>query len=95
MCLFWVIRLIAFKTQLSAVLHAGYLVSYHNLHSLCLSFNNRSKPGSLLLRSKSVILLVDSLYAEAIEAEKSRAALSASTPDLCSILGDINSDARL
>jgi hypothetical protein len=33
------------------------------------------------LRSRSVILLVDSLYAEAIEAVNSRAALSASTPD--------------
>jgi hypothetical protein len=33
--------------------------------------------------------------AEAIEAEKSRAALSASTPDLISILGDIISEARL
>jgi hypothetical protein len=44
-----------------------------------------------LLRSKSVILLVDSLYAEAIEAEKSRAALSAFTPNLISILGDVNS----
>jgi hypothetical protein len=42
--------------------------------------------------SKRVILLVDSLHAEAIEAGKSRAALSASTPELISILGDLNVD---
>jgi hypothetical protein len=40
------------------------------------------------------MLLVDSLYAEAIEAENLRATLSASAPDLISILGDINSEAR-
>jgi hypothetical protein len=45
--------------------------------------------------SESVTLLVDSLYAEATEALKSRAALSASTHDLISIRGDINSEARL
>jgi hypothetical protein len=45
--------------------------------------------------TKSLILLIDSLYAEAIEAEKSRAALSASTSDLILISGDINSEARL
>jgi hypothetical protein len=48
-----------------------------------------------LFISERVILLVDSLYAEAIEAVKLRAALSASTPELISILGDINSEARL
>jgi hypothetical protein len=35
------------------------------------------------------------LYAETIEAVKSRAALLASTPELISILGDTNSEARL
>jgi hypothetical protein len=70
-----VIHLIAFGTQLTAVLHAG------------------SKTGRSFLKSKSVILFVDSLYAEAIEAEKSRAALSASTPNLNSILNYINSEA--
>jgi hypothetical protein len=45
--------------------------------------------------SESVTLLVDNLYAEAIEALKSRAALSASTLELILILGDINSQARL
>jgi hypothetical protein len=38
---------------------------------------------------------VDNLYAEAIEAVNPRTALSASTPNLNSILGDINSEARL
>jgi hypothetical protein len=42
-----------------------------------------------------VILLVDSLYAEAIESVKARAALSASTPELISMLGDIKFEARL
>jgi hypothetical protein len=45
--------------------------------------------------SEIVTLLVASLYAEAIEAVKLRAALSPSTPELISILGDINSEARL
>jgi hypothetical protein len=45
--------------------------------------------------SESLTLLVENLYAEATEAVKSRAALSASTPELLSILGDIISEARL
>jgi hypothetical protein len=45
--------------------------------------------------SKIAFLLVDNLYAATVEAEKSRAALSASSADLISILGDINSEARL
>jgi hypothetical protein len=45
--------------------------------------------------SESVTLLVENLYAEAVKAVKSRAALSASTSELISILGDINSEARL
>jgi hypothetical protein len=43
---------------------------------------------------ESVTLLVASLYAEATEEVKSRAALSASIPELILILGDINSKAR-
>jgi hypothetical protein len=39
--------------------------------------------------SESVTLLADNLYAEAIEAVKSRAALSASTSELISIFGVI------
>jgi hypothetical protein len=85
-----VIRLIAFETQLTTVLHTGSMVSCHNFLSLCLCNNNRSKPGRSLLMYKSVIF-VDSLYAEAINTAKSRAALSASTSDLISIVRDINS----
>jgi hypothetical protein len=91
---FRVIRLIAFEIQFTAALHAGSLVSCHNFLSLFLCLSKRSKPGRSF-RSRSVILLVDSLYAEAIEAENSRAALSASTPVLISILGDIHSEVRL
>jgi hypothetical protein len=45
--------------------------------------------------SESVTLLVASLYAEAIEAVKLHAALSAPILELISILGVINSEARL
>jgi hypothetical protein len=44
--------------------------------------------------SEIVILLVAILYAEAIEAVKSRAALSASPSELIWILGEINSEAK-
>jgi hypothetical protein len=75
-----VIRLTVFVTPLTAVLRAGSRVSCHNCLSLCLCFNGRSSPGRSLFKSETVILLVESLYAEAIEAANSRAALSASTP---------------
>jgi hypothetical protein len=61
---FRVIRLISFVTQLSAVLHAGSLVSCHIFRSLYLYFNNWSRPGRSLFISKTVILLVDNLYAK-------------------------------
>jgi hypothetical protein len=44
------------------------------------------RAGKSLFRPKSVSLLVDSLYAEAIEAVKSLEALSASSPELIWIL---------
>jgi hypothetical protein len=47
------------------------------------------RPGVSLLKSKREILLVDSLYTEAIEAVKSQAALWASSPQLIWILSDI------
>jgi hypothetical protein len=87
--------LIAFVTQLTAVLHPGSLVSCHNFLILCLLFNGRSRPGRWLFNPDKVILLVDSLYAEATEAVKSRATLSASNPDFISVLGDIKFEARL
>jgi hypothetical protein len=91
---FRVIHLISFVNQFTAILHAGFLVSYHNFLSLCLCFNKRSDPGMSFI-SESVTLLVDSLYAEAIEAVKLRVTLSASTPELISTLGEISSEARL
>jgi hypothetical protein len=48
-----------------------------------------------LLRSESVILLVDCLYAEAIKAVKSQAALLASSSELIWILGETNLEAKL
>jgi hypothetical protein len=45
--------------------------------------------------SESIILLVDSLHAETIEAVKSRAALSVSSSELISIRGCIKYEARL
>jgi hypothetical protein len=89
------IRLIDFVIQLTAVLHVGFLVFCQNFLNLSLCFNSRSGPGISLFMSEIVTLLVYSLYAEAIGAVKSRAALSASTPALILILGDINSKVRL
>jgi hypothetical protein len=45
--------------------------------------------------SKSVALLLASLYAVIIEAVSPNAALSASTPRIIWILGNFNSEARL
>jgi hypothetical protein len=92
---FRVMHLIDFETKLTAILHPGSLVSCHNFLILFLYFNSRSKPGRSLFNSDKAILLVDSLYAEAVEAIKARAALSASTPKLISILRDIKFEARL
>jgi hypothetical protein len=78
--------LIDFETQLTAFLHPGSLVSCHNFLILILYFNSRFRPGRLLFNSDKVILLVDSLYAEATEAVKARAALSASAPELISMI---------
>jgi hypothetical protein len=87
--------LIAFETRLSAVLHPGSLVSCNSFLILSLYFNSRSSPGRSLFKSVNVILLVASLYAEAIEAVNSRAALSASIPELISSLGDIKFEAGI
>jgi hypothetical protein len=70
--LFRAIRLIVLATQLPAVLHAGSPVSCHNLLTACMCSNNRSKPRRSLFRSESINLMVDSVYAEATEAVKSR-----------------------
>jgi hypothetical protein len=76
-------------TQLSAVLYAGSRVTCHIFLNLRLCFSKLSRPGTSLLKSESVILLLESLYAEAIGAVPSRAALSASFAELIWILGEI------
>jgi hypothetical protein len=91
---FRVMRLIAFETPFTAVSHPASLVSCHNFLILFLYFNSRSRPCRALFNPDKVILLVDSLYVE-IEAVKSRASLSASTPEFISILGDIKFESRL
>jgi hypothetical protein len=73
-------------TQFTAVLHAGSRVSCHNFLILCLYSSSLSRLDGLRLRSVIVVVLVDSLYAEAIEAAKSRAALPASIHELISTL---------
>jgi hypothetical protein len=79
----WVILLMFFLTQLAAILHAGSWVSLHSFSSLCLPFNRRSNPGTLwFFVSENETLLVSSLYAETIEAVKSRTSLSASSSEL-------------
>jgi hypothetical protein len=87
--LLWVMRLIVFEIQFNASLHVGSLVSCHSFLNLFLCFSNLSKPGISVFNSESLILLVDSLYAEAMEAVNSSTVLSASTPELISFLGDI------
>jgi hypothetical protein len=47
------------------------------------------RPGRSLLRSENIILFVDTLYSEVMEAVKSLVALS-SPPGLIWILGEIN-----
>jgi hypothetical protein len=86
-----VILLMVLATLLTSVLHAGSRVSCHSFLNLRLCLSKLSRPGTSLLRSESVIFLVDSLYGEAIEAVKSRAALSASSFGLIWIPSKINS----
>jgi hypothetical protein len=91
----WVIRLMILATNLTAVLHPESRVIWQSFLNFCSCFTRRSKPSRSLFRSKSVVLLVYSLCDEAIEAIKSRGALSASSPELVWILNEINSEARL
>jgi hypothetical protein len=88
--------LVVSLTQLTGVLHSGFWVSCHGVRSPYLRSDGRFNPGrSWLFVSESEALLVDSLYAEAIDDVKLRTALSASSFELISILGDIKSEARL
>jgi hypothetical protein len=72
--LFRTIPLISRVTQFSAALHAGSLVSCHNFLSFLLCFNKRSEPGISYFRSKIVVVVIDVVYVEVVEAAK--AALS-------------------
>jgi hypothetical protein len=58
-------------------------------------FQSPIQTRNIVVMSESVTLLVACLYAEAVEATMSLAGLPASIPELISILGHINSDARL
>jgi hypothetical protein len=95
-CVFLRINLlIDFATRLNSVLHPGSLVSCHSFLSSRFSFNRQSNPGMSLFRVGSLILQVDSPCAESVVAVKSYAALSASSPELISFLGDIKSGSRI
>jgi hypothetical protein len=76
--LFQTILLIFRTTQLTAILHAGSLVSCHNCLSFLLCFNKQSRPNSSYFLSKIIVFLVYILYAEAVDAAKPHATLSAS-----------------
>jgi hypothetical protein len=76
------------ETQLTAVLQVGFQVlATVSLSSVDVSADPPDEIDRCLFLS--VILLVDSLYAESTGAVKSRAALSASIPELIRILGDM------
>jgi hypothetical protein len=93
--LFRAILLVALVTQFTAVSHAGTRVSCHNFLSLCLVSSSLSRLDGPRLRSEIVVVLVDSLYAEVIEAAKSRTALSVSIYELIYTLGDTKAEAKL
>jgi hypothetical protein len=71
-CPFRTILLLSRMTQFTVVLNTGFLVSCHNFLSFLLCFNRRSKPGISYFQSKIVVFIFDNLYAETMEAEKSR-----------------------
>jgi hypothetical protein len=93
--LFRAILLTVLVTQFTAVLGAGSLVSSHNFLSLCFCLSSLSRLDEQRLRSEIVVVLVYSIYAETIDAAKSRAALSTSIHVLISTLGDTKAEARL
>jgi hypothetical protein len=90
--LFRTILLISRVTQFTAVLHALSLVPWHHCPSFLLCFNKWSRPGIAYFPCKVVVFLVRILDAETIEAEKSRAALSASLGEWSWIFGDVSSE---
>jgi hypothetical protein len=93
--LFLVILLIVLVTQFTTVLHAGYRVPCHNFLSLCLCFRSQSRPDRPQFRPEIVIILVVNVHPGAVEATKSRTALSASVHYLIWIIGNTKPEARL
>jgi hypothetical protein len=64
----WVIHLTVLATKVTAVLCSESWVTCHSFLKLRLCFSRLSRPGRSLLKSESIILLLDNLYAEAIGA---------------------------
>jgi hypothetical protein len=67
-----VIRLMVLATQLNNISHAGSRVTCHSSLDFLSCFSRLYRPGISLFRSECVILLVDSLYAEAIATSQSQ-----------------------
>jgi hypothetical protein len=63
-----VMRLIIFEIQLNAFYTLDPWFLFHSFLNLFLCFSNLSKPGISLFNAENLTLLVDSLYAEAMEA---------------------------
>jgi hypothetical protein len=90
-----VIRLMILATQLTALLHTGSRVTCPSFLKLCLRFGRLSRQGRVSLRIEGVIFLVGNPYAEAVEAVSRGPLNRFLPPELISILGEINSEARL
>jgi hypothetical protein len=74
----WVMCVIAFETQFTAVLLPGSLVSYHNFLIFFLYLKRRSRPCISLFKSGKTILFVYILYVDATDVVKACAV----TPEL-------------
>jgi hypothetical protein len=89
-------NLLTFRaTQFIPVLHAVSLVSCHNILSFLLYSTKWFSSGISYFPSKIVVFLVDSLYAKAIVAAKSCAALSVSLQEWICVFGNRSSEPRL
>jgi hypothetical protein len=90
-----VICLMVLAVQLNVLLHAESRVTCRSVLKLRLCFARISRASISLLMFESVILLVYSLYAKDIEPVKLRPTLLASTPELISIISEINAEGRI
>jgi hypothetical protein len=93
--LFRIVFLIFCMVYFTAPLHAGSMVSCHNFLSCVFCLNKWLRSDVSYFCCKSLTFLVDSLFTDATEAEKSRAALLALLEERIWIFGDIISEARL